>query len=220
MTTDSINNTKAKNPVSSLSRIWAKLGLFTRCFIIASTLALAGSVTALILKVSVGLLVLGALTILLGAVPAFNTEKFTASKSESSDSNPCKLTKAGIIILVVSLVLGICSLAFGIVMCIGAKDEELIYTYDFTSTENVFSPGADKSCAVEVSPENAGMYTLKIKGAHLDGITTEKGNKIYPTPNTDEDGECYSVFLVINTAYSFSLHSTDASFSIELEKTS
>ena len=220
MTTDSINNTEAKNPVSSLSGIWAKLGLFTRCFIIASILALAGSVTALILKVSVGLLVLGALTILLGAVAAFNAKKFTASKSESSDSNPCKLTKAGIIILVVSLVLGICSLAFGIVMCIGAKDEELIYTYDFTSTENVFSPGADKSCTVEVSPENAGMYTLKIKGAHLDGITTEKGNKISPTPITDDDGECYSVFLVINTAYSFSLHSTDASFSIELEKTS
>ena len=220
MTTDSINNTEARKNRASISEFLAKLGLFTRCFIIASALALAGSVTALILKASVGLLVLGALTILLGAVAAFNTEKFTASKSESSDSKPCKLTKADIIILVVSLVLGICSLAFGIVMCIGAKDEELIYTYDFTSTENVFSPGADKSCTVEVSPENAGMYTLKIKGAHLDGITTEKGNKIYPTQNTDEDGECYSVFLVINTAYSFSLHSTDASFSIELEKTS
>ena len=215
-TTKNINN-ETTNCTTSLLDILARVSLFTWCFIIASVLALAGTVTALILKASVGLIVLGALTILLGAVAAFNTDRFKASGSENTNSKPCRLTKIGIIILAISLALGICSLAFGIVMCIGTE-EDIIYTYDFSKLENSFTPGSDKTCTVEVLPESAGMYTLKIKGATLDGITSEKGNKIYPTQNTD--GEYYSVFMIINTKYLFNLHSTDESFSIELEKTS
>ena len=219
MTTDIINNNEEKNSSSSLSDIFAKTSMFARCFIPASLLALAISITVLIMKIGVGLIVFGALIILLGVIAAFNTEKFKTSSSESVDTQPRKITKTSIIILVALLVLGVASIAFGIVMCIGTGENELIYTYDFASTENTFAPGTDKSCTVEVSPEIAGMYTVKIKGAVLDGITTEKGNKIYPTTSDDTDTESYSVFLIINTKYLFSLSSTDAEFSIEFEKT-
>lgn len=200
-----------------LSYIWTRLGFFARCFIIASVAAITVSITALIIKLSVGLIISGAIFILLGAVAAFNTEKFKAMPDERIDRSH-KLTKTGTIVLVISLILGIFALTLGIFMCVNVNEEEPIYTYDFANPENTFTPGANEFCTVKVSPEIAGIYTVKIKGATLDGITNSRGNKIYPTPSADGGDESYSVFLIINTDYLFRIHSTDAEFSIEFEK--
>ena len=214
MTNDNINNEKAKTIGASLLCIFARLGIFARCFIIASVVAIIFSVTMLILRPSVGLIVLGALTILLSGISAFNTDKFRITDCENADKSP-KLTKIGVIILITTLILGICSLACGIVMLLDTED--LVYTYDFAKEENTFAPGADKLCTVKVTPDTAGMYTVTIKGATLDGITNGRGNKIYPIANTDSD-ETYTVFLVINTDYLFQIHSIGDAFSIKLEK--
>ena len=214
LTNDNISNEKAKNIGASLLEIFAKLGMFTRCFIIASVVAIIASVTMLILRPNVGLIVLGALIILFGGIATFNTDKFRLRDNGDTDKSP-RLTKIGVIILITTLVFGICSLAVGIVMCI--NEEEIVYTYDFTKAENTFSPGEDKSCTIKVTPETAGMYTVKITGATLGDITNGKGNKIYPVKNTDTD-DSYSVFLIINTDYFFQIQSTDSEFSIEFEK--
>ena len=213
------DNSETKKSTASLPGIFTKLNKFTLCFISVSIPAMAGAVTALVLNLSIGLVVLGVLVMLLGAVAAFSTGRFCVCGCKNNPLKFPKITKIGIIILVISLVLGICSLAFGIVMCISTEDaEEITYTYDFAKSENIFAPDSDKICTVKVSPESAGMYTVRINGAALDGITNGTGNKIYPIANTNTDGECYSVFLIINTDYFFKLHTTDAKFSIEIEE--
>ena len=213
-------NIGLKKKRTSLSSVSVRINLFTLCFIIASVLALIGSIVALVLKLGVGLIVLGALLITLGAIAAFNTGKFKALNDENDTLKFPKLSKIGIIILIVSLVLGLSSIAFGIVMCIGYGDncEEVTYTYDFEKSENIFEAGVDNYCTVKVSPESAGKYIVKIKGAVLKEITTGNGKQIYPLLITGEDGECYSVFLITNLDYFLRLHATDREFSIELNK--
>lgn len=203
-----------------LSSVLDKTGVFTFCFAVSVSLALVGAAIALILNLGVGLIVLGALVIISDAVAAFNTEKFKLLHNLSS-SESLKLTKIGIIILVASLLLGSCSLAFGIIMRtdLEGAETEAIYTYDFSKQENIFESGVDKYCLVKVLPKTAGIYTVKIKGAELDSITNGNGKKIYPTLVTNDGEESYSLFLITNLDYFIRLHTTNEEFSIEVNNT-
>ena len=221
-----MNNNQEKNGhqniiTASLSRVLEHVGVFTLCFVIASVLAIAGSIVALVLNLGVGLIVLGISVIVLGIIAAFNTGRFNAYGVENNDDKLSKLSKIGVIILIASLTLGLCSVAFGIAMTLDSKDDEkeVTYTYDFSKQENTFKSEENKHCTLKLSTDRAGFHTVKIKGASLEGIRNGMGNEIIPSSATDDGGESYSVFLVTNLDYFISLRTTGTEFSIEIYST-
>jgi hypothetical protein len=113
------------------------------------------------------------------------------------------LTKAGVIILVFTLIFSILFIALGIV---NLDDDSTENTYTvFEDSVEVLSVGLYEYYELEFEPKHTGIYTIDIEGAVINDIEDRYGNVFFSQSN----GE-YSVYMSAYETYTIRIYTKNS----------
>lgn len=210
-----------------LSDIIDGVSVFGICFISVSLFALIGASLILSVNVSLGLILIGALTAIIGASASLFTEMLTSSEKRKPRTH--RIGKYRIIILIASLVIGASVSVIGAIGYIEnndiVADKSYSYIYENENLESSFETDADGFCTIIFSPKSADNYIVRLKNADLNNVVQLTSDNIsHPMSYQYYDGEnggydnCYCIYLIKNTKYEFKLHGDGAEIRVKIEK--
>lgn len=145
--------------------------------------------------------------------------------SQENKSKTYQLTKAGVIILVLTLVFSILCTTFGIVIIAkrnsgndnhSGANNNATNNQTPTSTSYTIYSGSSKSIDVtpykyyilELTPSTSGTYIINLDGAYIDEIETSSGySTTYTTRSSSSYDYSFSAYLTSGITYEISVYS-------------